>query len=121
MKKVLLVLLIMVLTTTMVNALKIVPRPNPWNYVTSTATTMTFPLVSGATEAHLKIFNLNGDLVFKKTASSGELTTGITWDGKNNSGFLVATGVYFYSIEITYTSSTGTKTEAASGKLLFIR
>lgn len=121
MKKVLVIVLILVMSSAVVQALKIVPRPNPWNYVTSTATGMTFPLVSGATEAHLKIFNLNGDLVFKRTANSGELTAGIVWDGKNNSGFLVATGVYFYSVEITYTSSTGSKTETASGKLLFIR
>ncbi len=121
MKKVFVIMLIVTMSVAMVYALKIVPRPNPWNYVTSTATNMTFPLVSGATEAHLKIFTLNGDLVFKKTASSSELTTGIVWDGKNNSGFLVATGVYFYSVEITYTASTGATTETASGKLLFIR
>ncbi len=121
MKKMFVVMLLAIISVYALSALKITPRPNPWNYQTSLAGGMTFPLASGTTEAILKIFNLSGDLVYQHSANSTELTTGIVWDGKNNHGFLVATGVYFFSMSVTYTATGGSTTEYASGKILFVR
>lgn len=67
--------------------------PNPFNPTTTLAAD--FPVAS---EYHLKIYNITGQVVrtFDGQAQAGQLT--ITWDGRNGQGKQVASGVYFYSL-----------------------
>jgi len=68
--------------------------PNPFNPSTSLA--MDLPTASQYT---LSIYNIAGQVVksFSGAAEAGTLT--ITWDGTNNAGSKVASGVYFYRFE----------------------
>lgn len=70
-------------------------RPNPFNPDTE----IEFYLnETGFTE--LKIFNINGKLV--KTLISGETDKGfgsVVWDGRDNSGRSVSSGVYYYLLK----------------------
>lgn len=69
--------------------------PNPFN----PSTNIGFALPS-TQEVTLKVYNLLGQEV--KTIFSGEMEQGhhvLTWDGDNNSGESVASGVYFYRLE----------------------
>jgi hypothetical protein len=66
--------------------------PNPFN--PSTEIKMTLPQ---AGHVSLKVFNVRGELV--RTLVNGDLAAGvqkITWNGMNDSGRQVASGVYFY-------------------------
>ncbi|MGB2804507.1 MAG: FlgD immunoglobulin-like domain containing protein, partial [Candidatus Zixiibacteriota bacterium] len=70
--------------------------PNPFNPVTS----IRFIVGSGPTHTTLKIYNLCGQLV--RTLVNEEKAPGtysVTWDGKNNSGKDVASGIYFYQLK----------------------
>jgi len=69
--------------------------PNPFN----PSTTISFGLPAGS-DVRLTIFNVLGQPV--KELVNDNLAAGsyqLTWDGTNQSGFAVATGVYFYSLE----------------------
>jgi hypothetical protein len=68
--------------------------PNPFNPSTSLA--IDFP---NASEYTLTIYNIAGQVVktFAGQAEAGTYT--ITWDGHDNRGSQVASGVYFYSVE----------------------
>ncbi|MBC6952400.1 T9SS C-terminal target domain-containing protein [candidate division KSB1 bacterium] len=70
--------------------------PNPFN--PSTAITYQLPLNS---EVKLAVYNSAGQLVRKlvdgERQSAGAHT--ITWDGKDESGKLAASGVYVYRLE----------------------
>ena len=71
--------------------------PNPFNSVTS----IQFTVGSGQSLVHttLKIYNLCGQLV--RTLVDEEKAPGtyrLTWNGKNNLGKEVASGVYFYQL-----------------------
>jgi hypothetical protein len=69
--------------------------PNPFNPVTS----IRFVVGNGPTHTTLKIYNLCGRLV--RTLVDEEKAPGtysVTWDGKNNSGRDVASGIYFYQL-----------------------
>ena len=69
--------------------------PNPFN----PETVIRFSLPQ-ACEVRLQVFALNGRLV--KTLEKGHLATGhhlVTWDGKDDQGAAVSSGVYFYRLE----------------------
>jgi hypothetical protein len=68
--------------------------PNPFNPSTSFALSL-----PEASDYSLRIFNITGQLV---KSFSGHLEAGvhnITWDGRNDQGSSVASGVYFYKAE----------------------
>ncbi|MDD3642831.1 MAG: FlgD immunoglobulin-like domain containing protein, partial [Candidatus Krumholzibacteria bacterium] len=68
--------------------------PNPFN--PSTRISFTLPVKS---HVSLRIYNVAGQLV--KTLADGAMDAGsheLTWDGTNNLGSSVASGVYFYKI-----------------------
>jgi cytochrome c peroxidase len=68
--------------------------PNPFNL----ETTISFSL-SKRSYVDLSIYNILGEKV--KTLVNGNLDAGnhtITWDGKNESGSVVASGIYFYKL-----------------------
>ena len=88
--------------------------PNPFNLVTKTVTLRTgtsgvntsirgtyivvAPTASGT--AMVKIFNVAGDLVREfSTSVTGSQYNYIEWDGRNDSGGDVASGVYFAVID----------------------
>ena len=69
--------------------------PNPFNPVTVIRYTL-----AESGEATLQVYNSAGQLV--RTLSSGSQESGehsATWDGKNDRGQEVATGVYFYRLQ----------------------
>ncbi|MBI4064289.1 MAG: carboxypeptidase regulatory-like domain-containing protein [Elusimicrobia bacterium] len=90
--------------------------PNPFNLKNKTVTLRTgtsgvgstirgtyivvSPTGSGSVNATIKIYNLAGDLIrkFTDTAAAGQYNY-FHWDGKNDSGNDVASGVYFASID----------------------
>jgi hypothetical protein len=69
--------------------------PNPFNPTTTIAFT-----VKDQAQVNLKIYNVAGQLV--KTLVNDVRTPGIThvvsWDGRNNTGQSVSSGVYFYKL-----------------------
>ncbi|MCK4775443.1 MAG: T9SS type A sorting domain-containing protein, partial [Candidatus Krumholzibacteria bacterium] len=69
--------------------------PNPFNPTTSIRYSL-----EAATDARLAIYDTRGRLV--RTLLNGPKTKGghtAIWDGKDNSGQRVASGVYFYRLE----------------------
>ncbi len=72
-------------------------RPNPFNPITILPVT-----ISSAGRVHLRIFNTMGRLV--RTLLDGQAlragTTRITWDGRNQAGAMVASGVYFVKMDV---------------------
>ena len=69
--------------------------PNPFN----PTTTIQYDVARGGGEVTLQIFDAKGRLV--KTMMDGAQSEGqqsVTWDGRNNAGQQVATGVYFYRL-----------------------
>jgi hypothetical protein len=69
--------------------------PNPFNPVT----TIRYSLGEN-TQVSLKIYNVHGQLI--RTLVSGEQTEGlksVIWDGKNDLGQSVASGIYIYRLE----------------------
>ncbi len=83
--------------------------PNPFN----PSTTIRFSLNTGA-RIQLKVYNLLGQEVrtlVNQTLSNGEHT--VTWDGRDDKGTVIASGVYIYRL------TNGTSTSAR--KMLFIK
>ncbi len=68
--------------------------PNPFNPETQISLCLPEP-----TDWSLTIFNINGQLVrtYSGTAASGDVT--VTWDGTDQIGQTVATGVYLYRVD----------------------
>jgi hypothetical protein len=69
--------------------------PNPFNPVT----TIQF-IIPATGKVEIKIYNLNGSLVrelFTGEKDSGEYS--YQWDGKDDRGITIASGVYFYSVQ----------------------
>jgi hypothetical protein len=67
--------------------------PNPFN----PATVIRFDVPAGGGEVTLRVYDVSGRLVRKLvdgTEEAGEKT--VTWNGRNNRGQMVASGVYFY-------------------------
>lgn len=84
--------------------------PNPFN----PSTTIAFDVRDVNREYTLNIYNVKGQTV--KTLFSGNLTSGhhtMVWDGKDDNGRSVATGVYYYRL------SDGKNTE--SNKMLLMK
>ncbi len=70
--------------------------PNPFNL----ATNISFYL-SEKSQVNLNIYNVLGEKV--RTLVNGTLDAGshsITWDGKNEAGSVVASGIYFYRLNV---------------------
>ncbi|MFH0931856.1 MAG: S8/S53 family peptidase [Candidatus Zixiibacteriota bacterium] len=68
--------------------------PNPFNL----ATNISF-YISAKSEVNLTIYNILGERV--KTLVNGTFEAGshtVTWDGKNEAGSVVASGIYFYKL-----------------------
>ncbi|OVE77595.1 hypothetical protein BVX98_02410 [bacterium F11] len=63
--------------------------PNPFTPQTGNSVTFSLPLSMGSDELQIKIFNVAGERI--KT-----LTDTNEWDGKNDDGRFVSSGVYFY-------------------------
>jgi hypothetical protein len=71
--------------------------PNPFN----PETTIEFKLHQSA-RVNLTIYDINGRKI--RNIISGQMPAGIhsrRWDGRNNNGYVVSTGVYIYQIEAT--------------------
>jgi len=69
--------------------------PNPFN-----PTTRIEYYISNRSNVKINIYNMSGELI--KVLLNEEKNTGnysITWDGRNNSDDLVASGAYFYQIQ----------------------
>lgn len=69
--------------------------PNPFK--PSTAVNNTVKIINLPSEATIRIYNIARELVYEYYHS--DTGGGITWDGKNNSGEAVATGLYIYVLE----------------------
>jgi len=85
--------------------------PNPVNFQTAIRNTVKFERMTAG--ASIKIFNLHGSLVKDLptgTATNDGSSGHAEWDGKNDQGEQVASGLYFYVV----TSASG---EKKSGKL----
>jgi hypothetical protein len=70
--------------------------PNPFN----PSTKIDFS-VSSDEKVKIQIFNSNGELL--TTLINSELETGnhsITWNGRDNNGNLVSSGIYFYQLQV---------------------
>ncbi|MDE0485091.1 MAG: T9SS type A sorting domain-containing protein [Candidatus Poribacteria bacterium] len=87
------------------------PYPNPFTPLSddSDFNTLIFPAravedVEG--EFSVLLFNLNGVLVKTLTAQLGE--TELKWNGKNESGEIVESGIYIYQLQVGNSIKTGT-------------
>jgi hypothetical protein len=90
--------------------------PNPFN----PSTTVSYELPT-ASKVTLKIYNILGQEI--KTLIDDVQAAGayrLQWDARNNSGNRVATGVYFYRLEVSSISSSG-HIFAETKKMLLIR
>jgi hypothetical protein len=71
--------------------------PNPFN----PSTKITFNVPTQFSEASLKIYNLKGQLVKNIVLDDALLQQGeVSWQGSDDSGNTVASGVYFYSLQV---------------------
>lgn len=100
------------------------PYPNPWRFGENNSANggIDFNIRADAVKAELSIYNLNGDRVrMIKVTDLALLSSGtITWNGQNDNGWVVAGGVYFYALTVTFPTATGTDEEAYKGKFVFI-
>ena len=86
--------------------------PNPFNPSTIISFTIPFDLSNRRTE--LKIFNIQGELVkilVDEALPSGSYLT--RWDGKNEAGVSVSSGIYLYNIK--------SGTQSFSGKMSLVK
>jgi hypothetical protein len=93
-----------------ITAVRMMPnKPNPFALTTLIRYQIPYPA-----RVILKIYSISGQLV--KTIVNRDQDTGlyeVRWDGHDDNGQLVASGVYFYSL------STGI--ERTTGKMLIVR
>jgi len=68
--------------------------PNPLNQ----STTISFSLLPNTKKAELKIYNIKGQLVRELNIENTPGIGNITWDGLNNNGKRVGSGIYFYRL-----------------------
>ncbi|NQV19603.1 MAG: T9SS type A sorting domain-containing protein [Armatimonadetes bacterium] len=71
-------------------------HPNPFN----PETTISYQLTADS-KVNLKVFNIKGQKV--KTLLSDQLPAGlhsVVWDGRDNNGISVSSGIYFYKLEV---------------------
>ena len=87
------------------------PYPNPFTPLSpdSDFNQVVFParaLEEASGEFTVLIFDINGMLVRRLTASPGE--TELIWDGRNEAGEIVESGVYVYQLQVGESFKTGT-------------
>ena len=87
------------------------PYPNPFTPLSgdSDFNTVVFPkrtIEDGEGEFKVLLFNLNGVLVKSLTAQLDE--DELRWDGRNESGDVVESGIYIYQLEVGESIATGT-------------
>lgn len=90
--------------------------PNPFN--PSTTISYALPFES---EVVVNIFDLTGSII--KSFNLNNQTAGyktLNWDGKNNSGTAVSSGIYIYSIKAVSTEGNG-KSFVKSSKLMLLK
>lgn len=103
---------------------RVLNYPNP---LTQAGTTLYFelsggtaPVAAGARVA-LKIFTLDGDLVWEKTLAGPEDLSmgghGYRWDGKDAGGTALADGVYLFQV----TARSGGKTSSSVSKIMILK
>jgi len=86
------------------NAADLSNYPNPFTAGAGGATKIRYSL-RGNSNVEIKIYDLIGDLVWKKTIPAGEVPGGVTgpneipWDGKNGNGRYVAAGGYICTVK----------------------
>jgi photosystem II stability/assembly factor-like uncharacterized protein len=87
--------------------------PNPFN----PSTTITYSVSTGSA-VHLAVYNASGQEVrtlVHERVPSGKYT--ITWDGRNDGGIAVASGMYFYRIRV----GDGASRQQQSKKMLLLK
>jgi flagellar hook assembly protein FlgD len=92
-------------------------HPNPFNQTTKIEFTL-----ARSGHVNLSIYDLLGRKV--RTLASQDLPSGhksVLWDGKNDSGQDVASGIYFYRIEVEDPSSRLTREFSATKKLVLLK
>ena len=87
------------------------PYPNPFTPLSgdSDFNTVVFPkrtIDEGEGEFNVLLFNLNGVLVKSLTAQLDE--DEVRWDGRNESGEVVESGIYIYQLQVGDSFATGT-------------
>jgi len=91
------------------SSFELVNYPNPFNPVTSISYSL-----ENAGQVSLEVFNSKGQFV--KTLVNSNISSGdhsVVWNGTDNSGNGVTSGVYFYKLQ--------TKTGIATGKMLLMK
>ena len=76
--------------------------PNPFSPLSGENTSFRYSIVEQNTEGNLLIYDLSGNLIYLRKLEPGELSTGtheLVWDGRTNSGIILADGVYFAMID----------------------
>ena len=75
--------------------------PNPFHPSEHQQTQLVFDLLSPSVQTRLSIFSTTGDLVWQQDLGSRAAREGhaAVWDGRNRSGKLVATGIYYLLLE----------------------
>ena len=75
--------------------------PNPFHPSEHQQTRLVFDLISPSAETRLSIFSTTGDLVWQQDLGTRAAREGhaAIWDGRNLSGKLVSTGVYYLLLE----------------------
>ena len=81
---------------------------NLFNKVKDTNVTLVFESSYNGT-ADLKLYNSEGELVQNFASQITNPTTAnmaqtVTWDGKNSSGAMVASGIYFFRLRLNFGS-----------------
>jgi hypothetical protein len=92
-------------------------HPNPFNQTTKIEFTL-----SRSGFVCMSIYDLLGRKV--RTLASQDMSSGyksVLWDGKNDSGEDVASGIYFYRMEIEDPASGGAGIFSATKKLVFLK
>lgn len=81
--------------------------PQPFSYTKNLF--MIIPVESDeAGEASLKVYSSSMDIVYEGTVTVGTIgSVGIKWNGLDNSGAALPTGVYIYAVEIGGETETG--------------
>lgn len=92
-------------TTRFAGTSKAVAYPNPFRPATQRLVTFTVPQEMSASGLEVKVYTSEGELVRKLESSS--------WDGKNDAGAPVASGVYVFRVK--------TDKDSAVGKMALIR
>jgi subtilisin family serine protease len=92
-------------TTRFAGTSKAVAYPNPFRPSTHRLVTFTVPAEMAASGLEVKVYTQEGELVRKLDSSS--------WDGKNDAGAPVASGVYLFRVK--------TDKDSAVGKMALVR